>query len=264
LISNNTTYSEIEIVKKLIWGTHFCYFYNNKYELVNLLVPYFQVGLNNNEFCIWVTSEDLSPEFAKNALREAITDFDDYLEKGQIKILPHTKWYLKKDVLNLEKVIEKGIYYLNQAITKGYSGLRVTGDIRWIDKSDLERFINYEIHVSNIIGDYKMIAICTYPITRFNKLELLDIANSHQFILTKSGGSYKIIENTDRKQINKQIELIQSNIQHLLDLLNSIQGNAELAMMKSKKETPTYKYLKKIYTSAESASDLTKKMLSHK
>ncbi|MFX1275918.1 MAG: MEDS domain-containing protein [Promethearchaeota archaeon] len=263
MISNNTTYSEIEIVKKLIWGTHFCYFYHNKYELLNLLVPYFQVGLKNNEFCIWITSEDLSPEFAKDALREAVTDFDDCLEKGQIKIIPYTKWYLKKDVLNLEKVIEKGTYYLNQAITKGYNGLRVTGDIRWIDKRDLERFIDYEIHISNIIGDYRMIAICSYPITRFNKFELLDIANSHQFVLAKSGGSYKIIENIDRKQINKEKDLIQSNIQHLLDLLNSIQGNAELAMMKSKTGDPTFKYLKKIYTSAESASDLTKKLLSH-
>ncbi|MFW9898097.1 MAG: MEDS domain-containing protein [Candidatus Thorarchaeota archaeon] len=262
--SNNTTYSESEIVKKLIWGSHFCYFYNNKYELVNFLVHYFKAGLENNEFCIWVISEDLTPDFAINALREAVIDFDDYLKKGQIKILPYTKWYLKEKVFTLEKVIERATYYLNHALTNGYSGLRATGDIRWLDKNDLERFIDYEIHVNNIIGDYKMKASCTYPISRFNKFELLDIANSHQFVLTKSNGSYKIIENIDSERINKEKELIKSNIQKIQYLLNSIQGYAEVAMMKIKKENPTYKYLKKINRSTESASDLTKKMLSHK
>ncbi|MFX0186185.1 MAG: MEDS domain-containing protein [Candidatus Hodarchaeota archaeon] len=262
--SNYTTYSESEIVKKLTLGSHFCYFYNNKYELVNFLIPYFKTGLENNEFCIWIISEDLTPDFAMNALREAVIDFDHYLEKGQMKILPYTKWYLKREVFNLEKVIEKATYYLNHALTNGYSGLRVTGDIRWLDKNDLDRFIDYEIYVNNSIGDYKMIAICTYPISKFNKFELLDIAKSHQFVLTKSNGSYKIIEYIDSKSIKKEKELIQSNIQNIQHLLNSIQGYAEVAMMKIKRDNPTYNYLKKINASAESASDLAKKMLRHK
>ena len=187
--------NEIEIVSRLTWGSHFCYFYNNKYELLDLLVPYFQVGLKNNEFCVWITSEDLSHDFAKNALKEAIIDFDDYLKKGQIEILPYSKWYLKNNEFNFEKVIEKGLNYLDRAITNGYSGLRATGDIRWIKKKDLDRIIEYEIHVNNIIKNYKIISICTYPISRFSKIELLEIAGSHQFVLTKSHGNYKLIGN---------------------------------------------------------------------
>lgn len=187
--------SEIEIVSRLTWGSHFCYFYNNKYELLDLLVPYFQIGLENNEFCLWVTSEDLNPKFAKSALKEAIIDFDDYLKKGQIEILPYSKWYLKNNEFNFKKVIEKALVYLDRAITNGYNGLRATGDIRWIKKKDLDRIIEYEIHVNNIIKNYKTIIICTYPISRFSKLELLEIAGSHQFVLTKRDGNYKLIGN---------------------------------------------------------------------
>ena len=34
------------------WGTHLCQFYDTKQDLVDTLVPYFKLGLENNEFCI--------------------------------------------------------------------------------------------------------------------------------------------------------------------------------------------------------------------
>ena len=251
--------SEIELANRVTWGSHFCYFYDNKYELINLLVPYFQVGLENNEFCLWIASEDISPEFAKSALREAIIDFDDYLKKGQIKILPYTKWYIKDDEFNLEQVIQNGTNYLNYAITNGYSGLRGTGDARWINKKDLERFIDFEIQITNTIGEYNIKTICTYPISRFSKFELLEIANSHQFVLTKEDGKYKVIENVDWKRIKKEKKKILSNIQNIENLLDSIQVNAELALKKIKNDNPAYKFLKEIYASAESISRLIRK-----
>jgi DcmR-like sensory protein len=36
------------------WGTHFCFFYETKRDLLDILVPYFKAGLDNNEFCLLV------------------------------------------------------------------------------------------------------------------------------------------------------------------------------------------------------------------
>ncbi len=46
--------------------------------------------LENNEFCMWVTSQPLEVEEAKEALRRAVPDLDVYLEKGQIEIISYT------------------------------------------------------------------------------------------------------------------------------------------------------------------------------
>ena len=46
----------ISVVGDMPWGTHFCYFYETKQDLLDILVPYFKVGLENNEFCLWVIS----------------------------------------------------------------------------------------------------------------------------------------------------------------------------------------------------------------
>ena len=86
-------YSGIDAIGSVPWGTHFCQFYQTKQDLVDILVPYFKAGLANNEFCIWITSEPLAAVEAQGAMKGVVEDFDDYLDKGQIEIIPYDKWY---------------------------------------------------------------------------------------------------------------------------------------------------------------------------
>ena len=46
----------ISVVGDMPWGIHFCCFYETKEDLLDILVLYFKVGLENNEFCLWVIS----------------------------------------------------------------------------------------------------------------------------------------------------------------------------------------------------------------
>ena len=49
--------SGIDIIGDISWGTHFCQFYQTKEDLMDMLIPYFKAGLENNEFCLWITSQ---------------------------------------------------------------------------------------------------------------------------------------------------------------------------------------------------------------
>jgi len=79
----------IDVIGNVPWGTHFCQFYETKEDLIDILAPYFKAGLENNEFCMWITSGPLHVEDAKRALKEKVKDLDDYIEKGQIEILDY-------------------------------------------------------------------------------------------------------------------------------------------------------------------------------
>ena len=57
----------IDIIGDAPWGTHLCQFYQTKGDLIDILVPYFKAGLENNEFCMWVTAEPLSENEATEA-----------------------------------------------------------------------------------------------------------------------------------------------------------------------------------------------------
>jgi len=52
----------IDVMGAVPWGTHFCQFYQTREDLLDTLVPYFEAGLENNEFCMWITAEPLSTQ----------------------------------------------------------------------------------------------------------------------------------------------------------------------------------------------------------
>ncbi len=85
----------IDVVGNAAWGTHLCQFYQDKQDLIDILVPYFRQGLTDNEFCMWVTSEPLGVEEARAALGAVEPALDDYIRRGQIEILDYTQWYTR-------------------------------------------------------------------------------------------------------------------------------------------------------------------------
>jgi hypothetical protein len=151
--------SGISIIGDAPWGTHFCQFYKTPEDLLNILVPYFKAGLEGNEYCMWVTAAPLLEKSAREAMRKAIPDFDRYLEKGQIEIVPHDQWYLKGGVFDLQRVLNGWIDKLDHALKQGYDGLRITGNTAWLEKKDWKSFTEYEEEINRVIGKHRMIAI---------------------------------------------------------------------------------------------------------
>ena len=127
--------SGINVIGDVPWGTHLCLFYQNRMDLLDILVPYFRAGLENNEFCLWITSEPLDSEAAIEAMKKSVADFDKYLEKGQIEIIPHSEWYLHNGTLDLQRVTNSWNDKLNQALANGYAGMRVTTNTAWLEKT---------------------------------------------------------------------------------------------------------------------------------
>jgi hypothetical protein len=92
--------SGIDIIGDIPWGTHFCQFYQTKEDLMDIIIPYFKAGLENNEFCLWVLSDQLDEEEAKEALKVAIPEIDAYIENGKIEIVTHTYWHVEESCLD--------------------------------------------------------------------------------------------------------------------------------------------------------------------
>ena len=212
--------SGIEVVGDVPWGTHFCLFYETKEDLIDILVPYFKVGLENNEFCMWVTSEHLTEEESKNAMRKVVPNFDRYLKRGQMEIVPHSKWYLKDGSFNMQRVLDSWIDKLNQALDKGYDGIRVTGNTAWLEKRDWKNFTDYEEKVNSVIGKYRMMAICTYSLARCGALEVVDVISNHQFALIRREGEWEIIESSERKQTEEALRESEEKFKNIFENAN--------------------------------------------
>jgi PAS domain S-box-containing protein len=185
----------IKVLDGLPWGTHFCQFYKTKKDLLDILVPYFRTGLENNELCVWITSDFLTAEDARAAMAKAVPDFSRYLQKRQIEIFPHTQWYLKEGRFDMDRVLEQWINKYGQGIKAGFEGARVSGNPFWIsNKKDWNDFAEYEAGINNVIGSYKLLVLCTYPLDKCGADEILDAVNNHEFAIVKRSGIWTVIE----------------------------------------------------------------------
>lgn len=213
--------SGIDIIGEVPWGTHFCQFYRKPQDLLDVLVPYFKAGLENNEFCIWITSEPLGTARARRAMQRNVPEFEKYLSRGQIEIIPYTDWYIQDGTFDEDRVLRDWADKVEQALTRGFSGLRLTGNTFWLEKKHWTSFTHYEASINEVIRNYRMLAICTYSLEKCNATEVIDIIQNHQFALIKREGKWDIIESVVSQQTK---EALRQSEQRYHDLFNAMTG----------------------------------------
>jgi PAS domain S-box-containing protein len=224
----------ISVVGDIPWGTHFCHFYETKEDLLDILIPYFKTGLENNEFCMWVVSDPLGEEEARNALRQAIPEADRHLATGRIEIVPytfflssrqqtslagsieivpHTEWYLKDGSFVPERVINGWNEKLNEALGKGYAGMRANGNEAWLTKENWKDFSQYEKTLDETLADHRMIVLCSYPLDDAGAAEIFDVVNTHQFAIARRHGDWDVLETPELMQAKAEIKRLNEELE---------------------------------------------------
>ena len=107
------------MIGKKPWASHFDHFYMTRKEVIDIVVSYFKDGLENNEFCICVTTYPLTAEEVRKTMEETVPDFTKYLEKGQIAMLSYAQWHLHGGCIEI----------LSEALAKGFDSIRATAFI---------------------------------------------------------------------------------------------------------------------------------------
>jgi PAS domain S-box-containing protein len=223
----------ISVVGDIPWGTHFCHFYETKEDLLDILIPYFKAGLENNEFCVWVVADPLGEEGARDALRRAIPDADRYLGAGHIEIVPHTffpasrqqaspagsieivsptEWCLKGGAFVAERIINGLNEKLAAALANGYAGLRVNCVDAWLEVNRKD-FIQFEKTLDEKLDGQRMIVLCSYPLSSSSAAEIFDVVNTHQLAIVRRRGEWEVVETSELKQAKAEIKLLNEGLE---------------------------------------------------
>ena len=191
--------SGIDLLGRIPWGTHVCQFYESRQDLIDILIPYFKAGLENNEFCLWITSTPLDVGEAERALSEAVTDLEERKRRGQIEFLRHDRWYVKSGRLNPDSVLRRWTEKEATALARGFEGLRATGNTFWLEDNDWDAFLDYERTVNGILSQYRMLEICTYPLERCSAADIIELTDTHEHALVKRGHTWQLIASGRKK-----------------------------------------------------------------
>jgi PAS domain S-box-containing protein len=193
----------LDIIGDIPWGAHLCQFYNTAGDLLDILIPYFKAGLENNEYCMWVTSGPLTADQVKAAMEQAVPHFEEYIARGRIDIIPHTDWHLMGGSFDRERVLKAWVDRLNAALKKGYDGLRLSCNTFQLEKKQWKAFTAYEEAVNNVIGNHKILAVCTYSLDKCGANEIIDVVRNHQSALIKRDNEWELIESSERRRIEE-------------------------------------------------------------
>jgi signal transduction histidine kinase len=161
-----------------------------------------------------VLSDHLTEEDAIRALRHAVPDLDRYLAERSIEIISLNEWYLKGGTFDIHRVIASWNEKLDQALARGYPGMRVSGNTAWLQQTDWRDFREYEKEVDVLIANQPMIVLCTYPLTGSHAADILDVARLHQIAVARRNGDWEIVETPELKQAKQAIQQLNAELEH--------------------------------------------------
>ena len=209
----------ISVVGDVPWGTHFCYFYETKQDLLDLLIPYFKTGLEGNEFCLWIisNSELLTAQEARNALQKVLPDLDRYVAERSLEVVDHDAWFLNGGSFDSHRVANRFKEKVDEALGRGYVGMRVNGSPAWLQTGNAKALREFEEEVDQLYPNERIIAACTYPIGRSKAGFLLDVARNHQFAIARRNGDWDIVETPELIQTKAEIKRLNDELEQKVE-----------------------------------------------
>ncbi|HXQ84944.1 MAG TPA: MEDS domain-containing protein [Xanthobacteraceae bacterium] len=184
----------LNVLGDMPWGAHVCMFYDSKEDLLDTVGPYFEAGLESNEFCLWAPSDPVTVEEARVGLSRRIPDFERHLAAGNMEITPGREWYLDGDRFGLDRITRAWDEKLRGALAKGYEGIRVSGNAFWLNSKHYKDFCNYERALNKAFKDKRIMALCTYSMVASGAAEVLEVARAHHLAVARRKGDWEVVE----------------------------------------------------------------------
>ena len=146
------------------WGERLCHFYRSDDELLGLLVPYFQQGLEQGERCMWLASTGSASPKARHSIASLA---DRQSSPEQLEVVDMDDWMPDLDTWPREE---------ERALAQGYSGLRICGEALELD-GEMEAL--------------RMKALSTYRAQRIARGDIAGIIRAHHAAFVKNGSCWQ-------------------------------------------------------------------------
>jgi NAD-dependent dihydropyrimidine dehydrogenase PreA subunit len=173
------------------FGAHYCLFYRSREDLVAFLTQYFARGMENGEYCMWVTADDEVERMARKELSAAVPDMSS-TGKNKVRFIGVHDWYLKGGNFDTGRVCRSWGESLSSPDIKDSGGVRASGDLGWFNDSIWHNLMDYEARLNDIIPHNRFIAVCSYPLENLSASQLVDIIRRHQLTIVKDNGEWQV------------------------------------------------------------------------
>ncbi|MFL5815894.1 MAG: MEDS domain-containing protein [Bdellovibrionia bacterium] len=204
----NLRKSGIAAVGDISWGTHFCQFYETSADLLGVLVPYFKVGLESGEYCLWVIGGPVTEELALGSLKSVMPNLDEHLKARNIEFVQSLSPPAKSGRCDGQEIMKSLDAKLKQALERGYVGMRLNDNVIWQAENDWSYICQCERELNRLIVNRPLVVMCSYATKSCGADKVLDVTGTHEFAIAVRRGRWEMIEVPQLKQAKAEINRI--------------------------------------------------------
>jgi len=151
----------LDHARNLTAHDHAVSFYSNPKDKRQVLFTYLKAGLDQGEAAAYVASEE-TPDEIRQAMRRFGIDVDELERRGALRVIDYRDWYIVGGKFNATQTTEGWRRLYDEAIAKGFKGLRVTGETAcFFGKGLVRELVEYEQALHTVL-EVPMSAICAY------------------------------------------------------------------------------------------------------
>jgi len=177
------------VIHSLKPTNHVMFSYSNTEEKHNVLFTYIQIGLDNDEVAVYITTEETADQI-REAMRRFGIDIEKYEKTGVLHIVESR--YNPSEGFDITSTIDYLKNFYDEALTNGFKGCRICGEMEYFFKNNLiEKMMEYETTLTRLFIT-PIIGICAFnknTINDFNDpLNLYcELVLAHSNVLTMKG-----------------------------------------------------------------------------
>jgi PAS domain S-box-containing protein len=178
--SNGSRDELADQISQLRQGDHLCLIYEDAAEQMAAAVPFIADGLARNERCHHIVDDRTRDEVVR-AMTDRGIDVGRAVARGSLVLSGKRDTYLSSGRFDPQGMIGFVGDAVRDAVSAGYSGLRVTGEMTWAlgDEAGCDRIIEYEALLNGFFPGSRASAICQYNQARFPAEVVRDVLRTH-------------------------------------------------------------------------------------
>lgn len=190
----NVTECGIPGIKLVPYGIHLCHAYEEREELVDSLAPYFRTGLRYRDRCVWLTAPPLPAVEARVVLAQLVPHIDAVIERGDLRIVDGLEWYSNGNGFQGKAAIERWLKEEEDALARGYSGLRIAENTSFVAPSASAAWMDYAHAMTEALQERRIVALCSFNLHQCQATDILDIIRSHHITLDRPDDHWQVLE----------------------------------------------------------------------
>jgi chemotaxis family two-component system sensor kinase Cph1 len=172
-------------IEQIQSNDHVALIYRNRVEQFAAAIPYIRVGLERNERCLYIASDNPVRTVIEAMEADGI-DVDREVHKGRLTIATPAETYTKHGVFEPEAMIEGLTAEVKRALADGFKTFRATGELFWALSlpSALLRLHEYEA-LLDLRYPNAFIGLCQYNEAAFRPEIISQMLRVHPKVIAR-------------------------------------------------------------------------------